>query len=479
MRKVKKRTSRKPYIKKKLIKKRSKVKNELVVYVFNVVEDEWSFVSSIQPVEKRFETITSMNYAAECYLFANASENEFIYISPIKISNSFKKYFQNICNNKKVDIFVPQRKTGLICKDLYTDKTLFNDFIKKIKKYKKISLISYATSPEFLELKDRLLQVGVNVTTPEAPNLENAWTVNFYGSKSGIRQLAQQSRAVEPDFIMPEGVICVGRLDAAKIAANRYINEKGVVLKTNKGSGGQGVLIFRDGELPKDYKSCEKRIYELLSEDGYWDRFPIIIEELINVNYNNGSAFPNIEFKIHKSGKIEMLYYCLMMVTGEGKYYGLDMHEDIINERVAARIIDTGYYIAEQYSEAGYRGHFDVDMIASNNHHIYVCESNTRNTGGTDIFKLTRELFGEDFFSDIYVLNRNDYTFKNQKEIDFDSLVKKMQPVLFDKKKKEGVIIGSSSYLKNSELLYTVFGKNKKRAYQIHSSLLELLNSID
>ena len=62
-----------------------------------------------------------------------------------------------------------------------------------------------------------------------------------------------------------------------------------------------------------------KRIYELLSEDGYWERFPIIIEELINVNYATPGAFPNIEFKIHKSGKIEMLYYCVMMVTKEGK----------------------------------------------------------------------------------------------------------------------------------------------------------------
>ncbi|OGK10399.1 hypothetical protein A2767_02550 [Candidatus Roizmanbacteria bacterium RIFCSPHIGHO2_01_FULL_35_10] len=464
-------------------KKYSKLKrvnrNELVIYIFNVVEDEWSFVSAIQPLEKRYEAINELNNASECYLFANASNQEFIYISPIKISNSFKKYFQSVCNTKKVDILVPTRKTGLVCKDLYTDKFLFNDFIKKAKKYKKVTLISYATSPEFYELKERLLQLRINVSTPEAPEIENAWTVNFFGSKSGIRQLAQQSRAVEPDFIMPDGVICVGKLDAAKIAANRYINEKGVVLKTNKGSGGHGVLIFRDGELPRDYKSCEKRIYELLSEDGYWDRFPIIIEQLINVNFNNISSFPNIEFKIHKSGKIEMLYYCLMMVTGEGKYYGLDMNEEILNERTAARIIDTGYYIAEQYEDAGYRGHFDIDMISSGNSKMYVCESNTRNTGGTDVYKLTRELYGKDFFSDAYVINRDNYTLKTQKPIEFDSILKKVQPVLFDKSRKEGVILSGSGYLSANSLLYTIYGNSKKRAYKIQSDLLEILNSID
>ena len=460
---------------KKVDKKPPSRKKELTIYIYNVVEDEWSFLSSIQPIEKRYDLINDCNLSSECYLFANAKESEFIYISPIEISNSFKNYFQSITSNKKVDIYVPQTKTSLICKDLYTDKQLFGEIISKAKKYKKVTLISYATSPEFLELKERIIQLGINVLTPETPELENAWTVNFFGSKSGIRQLAQQSRAAEPDFIMPDGVICVGKLDAAKIAANRYIKEKGVVLKTNKGSGGHGVLIFRDGELPKDYKSCEKRIYELLSEDGYWERFPIIIEELINVNYSAPGAFPNIEFKIHKNGKIEMLYYCVMMVTKEGKYYGLDIHEDVINERTAARIIDTGYYIAEQYSEAGYRGHFDIDMIASNNKHIYVCESNTRNTGGTDIYKLIYGLYGEDFMSDVYVLNRNNYKFNNQESISFKKIIDIIQPILYDKKKKEGVILSSALPLEYNQLLYTILGKNRKTAYELQEQLYKLL----
>ena len=475
MKKTKKKFGRKTPHKRKvkrLIRKKS-VK-ELLIYIYNVVEDEWSFFSSVQPIEKRYELINDCNLSSECYLFANSKESDFIYISPVEISNSFKSYFQSVTNNKKVDIFVPKKKTSLICKDLYTDKQLFGEIVSKAKKYKKVTLISYATSPEFLELKERMIQLGLNVVTPEAPELENAWTVNFFGSKSGIRQLAQQSRAAEPDFIMPDGVICVGKLDAAKIAANRYIKEKGVVLKTNKGSGGQGVLIFRDGELPKDYKSCEKRIYELLSEDGYWERFPIIIEELINVDYSAPGAFPNIEFKIHKSGKIEMLYYCVMMVTKEGKYYGLDIHEDVINERTAARIIDTGYYIAEQYAEAGYRGHFDIDMIA-NNRHIYVCESNTRNTGGTDIYKLVYDLFGEDFMSDVYVLNRNNYKFKNQENINLKKILEVLKPALFDKKKKEGLIISSYEYLKNNVFMYTILGRNKKRAYELQQNFYELL----
>lgn len=477
MKKIKRiRGKRKSFIKKnKKLRVKATNKKELTIYIYNVVEDEWSFLSSIQPIEKRYEMISDCNISSECYLFSNSSVTEFIYISPIEISNAFKNYFQSISSNKKVEIHVPQMRTGLICKDLYTDKELFGNLVRRAKKYKKVTLISYASSPEFLELKDRLIQLGVNVTTPEAPEIENAWTVNYFGSKSGIRQLAQQSRAVEPDFIMPEGIICVGRLDAAKIAANRYINEKGVVLKTNKGSGGQGVLIFRDGELPKDYKTCEKRIFEMLSEDGYWERFPIIVEQLINVNYLAPAAFPNIEFKIHKNGKIEMLYYCVMMITKEGKFYGVDINEDVINDRIAARIIDTGYYIAEQYADAGYRGHFDIDMIAGKNSHIYVCESNTRNTGGTDIYKLVYDLYGEDFMSDVYVINRNDYKFGSHESINLKKLLEVLKPILYDKKKKEGVIISASEILDYNQLWYSIMGKNKKRAYQMQEELFNYL----
>lgn len=455
--------------------------NEITVFIFNIVEDEWSFLSSIQPIEKRYEKINSSNMASEAYMFANASADNFFYISPIEIPENFKNYFLDVVGKKDFEVFVPQMKTGLICKDLYTDKPLFSDLINKLRNYQKIKLISYAASPEFLELKERLIQLGLNVITPEAPELENAWTVNFYGSKSGIRQLAQQSKVDEPDFIMPEGLICVGRLDAAKIAANIYLNDKGVVLKTNKGSGGDGVLIFREGELPNDYKMCEKRIYELLSEDGYWERYPIIIERLINVDYKSFGAFPNIEFKIHRNGKIEMLYYCVMMVTKEGKYYGLDIHEDVLNERIATRITDTGYYIAEKYAEEGYRGHFDVDMISAKGGKIYVSESNTRNTGGTDIYKLTRYLFGEDFFSDIYVLNRNNYKFKTKKNhLTFEKVIDAIRPILYNKKTKEGVILSSSlSIIEEKKLLYTIYGKTKKRAYQLEQELFKFLEKLN
>jgi len=457
--------------------KRKNAHNELVVYIYNVVEDEWSFISSITDKQKRKNEIDNDNSSSDCYLFANADEDEFMYISPVAISLNFKRYFQELIGAKKINILVPKKVSGLVCRDFFNDKILFNNFIKKAKRYKKVTLIGYASSPYFLDLKEKIHERGISVSAPESPDVDCSWTVNFYGSKSGIRQLAQQSTALEPDFIMPEGIICVGKLDAARIAANKYIKDRGVVIKTNKGSGGNGVLIFRSGDLPNEYKACEKSIFSIFNQNEYWDRYPIIIEDLISVNLNNETSFPNIEFKIHKNGKIEMLYYCIMKVTKDGVFYGIDMHEDVISDRLAARIIDTGYYIAERYSAEGYRGHFDIDMIATKYNQVFVNESNTRNTGGTDVYKMALELIGKDFMSDSYVISRSKYKLNGDQRHTLASIIKSLEPVLFDKKTKEGVVISSEVIIRQKELIYIIFGNTKRRAYQIEAEMQRLLNN--
>ena len=119
MKKIKKVKFRRktPFKKNKQKKIKTSNRNELTIYLYNVVEDEWSFLSSIQPIEKRYEMISDCNMSSECYLFSNSSQSEFIYISPIEIGGTFKNYFQSISANKKVEIFVPTMRTGLICKD--------------------------------------------------------------------------------------------------------------------------------------------------------------------------------------------------------------------------------------------------------------------------------------------------------------------------------------------------------------------------
>jgi len=284
----------------------------------------------------------------------------------------------------------------------------------------------------------------------------------------------QMSGAKEPDLKMPEGVVCSGVIDASKIAANKFIKENGVVIKTNKGHSGSGVLIFRESDLPHEYKACEKAIRDILKKDAYWEQFPIIIESLININPTVAGGFPNVEFKIQKSGKIEFLYFCGLRVTKDGVFHGIEINEDIVSDRVSARIIDTGFFVAEQYSAAGYRGYFDVDFVAAKNGEIYVTESNTRRTGGTHAYKAGEILIGKDFMKDSYNLSDNDLKLPDR-ITSFSEVKNILSPVLFDKKKKEGVIIASANLIRQHRLAYVIISANEKRTTEIEAQMKSLL----
>lgn len=460
------------------LEKENGKKNELVVYIFNIVEDEWSFISTVADEGKKLSLIADCEDAADCYFLSMATKQDFVYISPKPISPEFRDYAQQLLGFKQSEVIVPKLRSHLICDDFLKDSSSFISFITRAKEYKRITLISYCASSQLYALREKLTKVGLAIYSPEAPEIDCAWTVNFFGSKSGIRQLAQKSVAVEPDFVMPEGLICVGRYDAAKIAANLYLKEDGVVIKTNKGSGGNGVLIFREKELPSAYQECEKKIIDYFNADRYWDEAPIVIEHLVNINYSLGGGFPNVEFKIHKNGRIEMLYVCACQVTSKGVYYGLDINEEIINNRLQTRIEDTGYYVAEQYSAAGYRGHFDVDMMFAKNGHIYVCESNTRNTGGTPDYKIAKKLIGKEFMSDAFTMSRSRREMFPKNTLTFANVMDRLESIRYSPTTQEGILIYSENSIPDGKLIYLILAKNKKRAYELETKLYTTITSL-
>jgi len=453
-------------------------KHEKVVYIFNLSEDVWPFIQAMSDSHDRQLEIDWNANLAERDLISISEENDAILISPRPIPDNFVHYYQSVFGKKSTTVLVPKIHTGEICEDIIRDEEIIEKLVVAANSVKKLTLISYSTSPQFLHLVSVLSDRGITVYTPESPDVTSAWTVNFFGSKSGIRQLAQKSGALEPDFKVADGLICASTYDAAMIAANKYIKEDGVVIKTNKGHSGAGVLIFRPGDLPKEYKACELAIHRILQKDSYWEKFPIVIEDLLNVNSSVGGGFPNVEFKIQKGGKIEFLYYCAMRVDKTGMYKGQEMHDSVLPERIAARVIDTGFFIGEQYAASGYRGYFDVDYVAAKNGEIYVTESNARRTGGTHMYKAALELIGKEFMTDSYTLSNNDYELPRGITPSFDNVIDILGPVLYSSKANEGVVLASSNLLKQGKLAYIIFSKSEKRSLEIESSMEELLTKL-
>lgn len=448
------------------------------VYIFNMSEDVWPFINSISNKKHRVSEIQENVFLADMRLFLFCAEDdEIIFVCPAGVSEEFLVYFRELFGNRHITILSVTPHSGAICEDILNDESTMKKFEEIANSSRRLTVTGYATTPEFLSLMRELRTRGIAVYTPESPEEEDGWTVNFYGSKSGIRQLAQQSRPVEPDFQMADGLICVGIEDAAKIAAKKYIKQNGVVIKTNKGHAGMGVLLLRPGDLPADYLSCEHTIRKILDKEAYWSKFPIIIEDFIQIQSTIGGGNPNVEFKILKNGRVEFLYYCGMRMTQEGIFKGVEIHNEVVTDRIAAQMVDTGFFIGERYAAAGYRGYFDVDFVAGRNGQLFVTESNVRSTGGTFVYTTALKFFGKDFMYLTYILSNNSYDISAIKNPTFASVLDRLKPILFEKTSQEGLLILSENLLRMNNLAYIIFGKNKKRAYEIEEQMETLLRT--
>lgn len=450
-------------------------KKERVVRIFNLSEDVWPFIEAYGDKSLQAWEIKENANLSDKDLFSMSENSAFTFITAKPLDPLFVEYYKKLCNVKEVEVLVPKKHTGLLCQDILNDRTLMKRLLEIGITYKRLDITAYSTSSYLLDLVRELRNVGISVRTSEAPKRSNAWTVNFYGSKSGIRQLTQISGSLRADLKMPNGVVSSGVVDSARIAANKYVHEGGVVIKTNKGHSGAGVLIFRKGDLPKKFSDCEKKIVEILNKDFYWEKFPIVVESLVIPNTKIGGGFPNAEFFIRKDSEVEFLYACGMRVDKDGVFGGVEIGEDVLPKRVASRITDIGYLIGEQFSKDGYRGYFDVDFIAAKNGDVFVSESNVRVTGGTHVYETGKELVGKSFAKKRFVLSNNMYNLGQDKKLTFENLQKMMEPILFSKKTKQGLVICSSNLLADGYLSYIIFGKNKKKAVAIEEEMKNIL----
>lgn len=243
------------------------------VYIFNMSEDVWSFIAAFSDKEAQRREIEENADLGDRDLFSFCDEENMIFILPHAIDVQFLEYYFQLFGKKNFRFLVPSQHSGIICDDIIRDESIIDALILAANGLKRLTVKSYTTSQQFINLVSYLRGKGLTIFTPDSPEEEDAWTVNFYGSKSGIRQLAQLSRAAEPDLIMPDGIVVSGIIDASRIAANKYIKEHGVVIKTNKGHAGAGVLLLREGELPLEYGACQKRYYQFLKKMTTGDCF--------------------------------------------------------------------------------------------------------------------------------------------------------------------------------------------------------------
>lgn len=442
-----------------------KVPPPLTLFVYNSVEDEWPFLSQIQNERERTKSIIGSSRFSDCYLFANAQLSHCVYISPRPIHKEFLSYYTSL-TGCSIICKVPKKKSEFICRNVIQDIDLLSWIIKRSKKHnQQIIIYSYANSPYLYELKEKFESHNVHVTLPDAPLKKDLGTVAYFGSKTGFRETFHS--------FMPFGYICKTPLDAANKASLLYKKNGGVVIKTARGNAGEGVMIYRNGDLPPQQNECKKILIRKFEEHSYWSSSPIVVETYIDSSKEKKQPFPSIEGYVQQNGTVTLPYYCNMIVTKEGEFYGMEMAKNTLSPNVAKQVSKISNIVGTTYAKKGFRGRFDIDYIFDGKR-LYANESNVRNNGGTDTYFIVKKIVGDDFFTTRYVLAKYiDLTIKGRKTL--KKVLHILKPLLFNKKKRVGVVINSEAVIRHKGLSYIIIALSKKDALDADNKIKKIV----
>lgn len=445
------------------------------VFIDNLSEDVWQFIESLASSDvRRAEIGENSALSDRNYLGLSAEFPDGIkYFAPEAIDATFADYVNSLFGGIKPTVLTPRNHRGQLSEDILNEPRL----LKELGAIRDMILISYCSSRPFYRLINKLrLDYGVNLTTPEAPALDR-WqvTVNTYGTKAGLRQvLAKESGILGK--ILPKGEIAQGKAEIVA-ATTRIINhQRGVVIKTNKGHAGMGVVVITPTEVKLYRNSWEKYVLSRLeASNGFWEMFPVVVETYIPTDKTIAGGFPNVECRINHLGQVEILYVCGMRLHN-CVFAGLEAYDGLLPSEYQQQVLEIGTALGNQLAARGYRGYFDIDFMVDISGKLYISELNVRRTGGTWAISVCERLFGKSYGTGRYIATNLVHVPKLASR-SFEQVRQVLCPVLLGAGQgdEQGVILASSNLVAQEKLQYLLVAKDKDNADKLEQNILRLL----
>jgi hypothetical protein len=167
-----------------------------------------------------------------------------------------------------------------------------------------------------------------------------------------------------------------------------------------------------------------------------------------------------------------------MRVTPEGVFQGIEIGQDILPDWIVQRLHYFGEQLGNEYSQAGYRGYYEVDCVCTKAGKLLMTESIVRRTGGTHVYKVLSQISGGDETPQPFIVSNNTYQIPTSTTPTFSQVYTQLAPILFSPDSKTGVIIASASILKQGKLSYIAVGNSKSHTVEIESQLVTLLKDL-
>ncbi|HKJ28335.1 MAG TPA: hypothetical protein VJ965_11900 [Anaerolineales bacterium] len=365
----------------------------------------------------------------------------------------------------------PKNMTASLSQDILEEQELLEAILAQAGDAKKVAMISYAATPEFLHLAETLTkQYGLDVLLPECPTPERLWVKDYLDSKVGFRNLFPQWTHDDDRHKYPEGFICDNLDNVAEMVHWFRENGKGCVIKASQGGSGVGNLF-----MPlKDIPDTVVKIYEHLCSNIFLVQDLYVVEELID---SPTKESPSAEVYIPplEAGPPIMTYLCMQHFESSGRFAGVLIGSEMEDKTWYPKYVDTEMFIAGEMQKMGYVGYFDMDSIIDEHNDVYMVEINARRTGGTYAHEFMEFVFGPEYFNRIAMLAHNKFDSGRLRTL--PELEEAIADLLYPIKGEErGVIVLLTSTLSQGKFGFLVVGDTLAETISLRAQMSERIH---
>lgn len=357
------------------------------VIVSNFAEAHVDFLGRCADPQEREELILSEAYHADRTLLWAGDPKLVIVSYPIAHAD----FIRERLDFSGTEHAFPVAPTYYLCKDILREEHLVQTIARFAGSGRIVNLIPYATTPEFFELADGLRKkYGLDVRTPESPELRDFWLRDYIDTKNGFRSFASMWLNDAAD-LLTLGVSCYNMDHAIKVVEWFNQNGEACVVKADTGESGIGTVVV------KPFAQTEaEAVITSLKQDPYFDDELIVVERFVP---SQEQVSPSLEIKVPRlgTGKPEVTYVSRQLFLSFGDFCGIQVDKSLYESSWYPKLERSGLILAERLQEIGYVGHFDMDCIVRDDGHLYLLEINARRTGGTHVHDFAAHFYGPDY----------------------------------------------------------------------------------
>jgi len=429
--------------------------------VANVVDAYRKNVALIQdPVLREHETLDSYYIEDRALLWGGGHK---VVVTSQPVEPAFLQYLQRVMGYAELVNLSPQAATDALCEDILREDALRREIVARLRGHGPVPLISFVASAKVLEVAEALRSEGLDIFTPECPPADLLWVRDYLDSKAGFRRFFESIAGEVRGVRIPEGAVCEGPAEAARIAA-RFLSEgRGCLCKPNNSQSGVGFHILRPGAVPGPDLQARLEADPQMASDC------IVVEEFIEMDPAVGGGSPSIELCVpaDPARDVEFMYPCGQILTPSGYFFGVEMYRGVVSPALERTMEEAGLAVARAMRRLGYVGIFDMDMVAGKDGTLYAVEVNTRRTGGTHAHEAAQALFGPRYWERAAVISNNDLAYEGPR-LSYAALIDLLGDLLFPADgRKEGILPTIVSSLVSNRVGYLALGATIERAREL------------